>query len=138
MSDCEMPTVCNHCTPRASKDHRCCECRGTIRAGETYDLIIGLWDGRWQTFKTCPECTSLRKVFEDEATDPGQSPGLGYLSEHIFDHYNGFTPARITRFLNILRARGATIPADWLKIEAEHGDKNVAAPIPLPAPSSTL
>lgn len=116
MSDCEMPTIYHHDNPRARKDHRCCECRGTIRAGETYHIITGIWDGRGLTFKTCPECMALRKVFEDEATDPGEYPGLGHLSEHIFDHYNGYVPDRINRFIAIMRARGASIPAQWLKI----------------------
>jgi len=47
--------------PKARKDHRCCECRQTIKKGEEYERFSGLWeDGGWGVFKTCLPCSRMR------------------------------------------------------------------------------
>lgn len=45
----------------AKKPHRCCECGETIKPGERYQQVRGLWDGAWITFKTCAECVDTRQ-----------------------------------------------------------------------------
>lgn len=45
---------------RAAKDHKCCECSGTIRKGENYEHVAGLWEGQWSTFHTCADCIPVR------------------------------------------------------------------------------
>lgn len=59
--DYEMPTVHNVSTPTAKKAHKCEECRSTIQPGDKYERSEGLWDGEWQTFKTCKRCLDLRE-----------------------------------------------------------------------------
>ena len=45
---------------KARKEHRCCECGETIKKGEKYELVKGLWDGSWSTYKTCEMCVRIR------------------------------------------------------------------------------
>ena len=40
----------------ARKEHRCCACRETIRAGDRYHHVWGVWDGEVDTFKHCARC----------------------------------------------------------------------------------
>lgn len=47
----------------ARKEHWCCECREAILVGAKYERTEGLWDGRWDTFKTCLSCVEIRDHF---------------------------------------------------------------------------
>ena len=58
--DCEQPQVYNQDKPISRKEHRCCECRGTIHPGETYYRHHGIWDRTALTFKVCVDCELLR------------------------------------------------------------------------------
>ena len=46
--------------PKARKPHKCCECERTIQPGERYEYVRGLWDGEFETYKTCLGCFRLR------------------------------------------------------------------------------
>lgn len=49
---------------RAKREHRCCECMGTIGVGERYEHTRGLWDGPpWITYKVCDPCREIRDAF---------------------------------------------------------------------------
>jgi hypothetical protein len=48
---------------KARKDHRCVECRETIAKGQKHEYIKGLWDGRFDTFRTCLSCVEIRNHF---------------------------------------------------------------------------
>lgn len=45
MTYCERPEFYNETYPHARKEHRCCECGGTIRVGEIYAYCRGAYDG---------------------------------------------------------------------------------------------
>ena len=45
---------------KAARDHVCCECSGTIVKGERHEYVTGLWDGHWDSFRTCPDCLPIR------------------------------------------------------------------------------
>ncbi len=47
----------------ARKRHRCGECRGPIAAGEQHERVDGLWDGEWETHRTCASCVEIRNHF---------------------------------------------------------------------------
>lgn len=47
---CEMPEVFHQLEVRANKEHRCCECGGTIYKGEKYEKNTGIWAGEWDTY----------------------------------------------------------------------------------------
>lgn len=53
------PEVFRVSRPKARKAHVCCECRGTILAGETYRNVWGVWDGEQDTARTCLDCLGL-------------------------------------------------------------------------------
>lgn len=57
------PSFSTESTPRAKKPHQCCECREVIPVGATYERVSGVWDGRFDTFKTCAECVEIRMAF---------------------------------------------------------------------------
>lgn len=62
--DAEPPTLARESSPTARKEHRCSECARTIRPGERYERVTGLWDGRWSTFTTCAHCRAARVWLE--------------------------------------------------------------------------
>ena len=45
---------------KARREHTCGECGRTIKRGETYEHFRGLYDGCWDTHKTCLGCKRLR------------------------------------------------------------------------------
>jgi hypothetical protein len=59
----EGPSCSNTQTRKARKPHRCCECRETINAGDRYEYMSGVWDGRPHAFKTCLLCVEIRNHF---------------------------------------------------------------------------
>jgi hypothetical protein len=58
--DNDPPSVMRKEQRKAKKEHRCCECGRTIRSGETYEYVWGVWDGSAGTYKTCSHCVALR------------------------------------------------------------------------------
>jgi hypothetical protein len=58
--DYDAPEFYNRYSPTARKAHACYECRGVIAAGEKYEYVSGMWDGRFDVFKTCIRCVHLR------------------------------------------------------------------------------
>ncbi len=63
MCDCKSPEVWNESYPRARIIHKCCECNRPINVGTTYRLMKGLWDGCWDTYKMCLDCSALSDAF---------------------------------------------------------------------------
>lgn len=65
MSECfcdyEPADFYSKATHAARKQHQCCECGRAIQAGETYEKVVGKWDGSVGVFKTCSRCTALRE-----------------------------------------------------------------------------
>jgi len=57
------PTICTVTNPKARVEHQCCECGETIQPGQHYERTEGLWDGRWDTFKTCAPCVEIRDTY---------------------------------------------------------------------------
>lgn len=54
------PEVFDKVWRKARKKHRCCECGETIRPGQVYECVKGLWDGCWAEYKTCTLCVKIR------------------------------------------------------------------------------
>jgi hypothetical protein len=59
-------------TVKAAKDHRCCECRETIAKGSRYEIVKGMWDHSWSTYRTCLSCVEIRNHFQCEGWIYGQ------------------------------------------------------------------
>ena len=56
----EGPSVFDEQWRVARKRHRCCECGDYILTGMEYQYIRGMWDGMWDSYKTCALCADLR------------------------------------------------------------------------------
>ncbi len=59
----EFCDVWNETRPTAKKAHRCEECRENIEVGSKYQRVESLFDGHWETTKTCLLCVELREHF---------------------------------------------------------------------------
>jgi len=67
--------------PVAKKEHRCCECDKTIRAGNKYRNVSGIWEEEFTTYKQCLRCASVMKALEYEASDDEDYPYFGEVRE---------------------------------------------------------
>ena len=63
--------IYNRSRPRARKEHRCCECGGTIAAGEQYHRVESLYDGDWATDRWCDRCEAVRQIIHDHEIADG-------------------------------------------------------------------
>ena len=75
-------------TPKARKQHRCCECRETIEVGASYERQTLFWDGTAGTFKTCLSCAEIRDHFSCQ-------DGSGVLEELWNDLEENFFPGMV-------------------------------------------
>jgi hypothetical protein len=92
---------------KARKDHKCCECRRIIKAGETYEYFSGLWrDSGFGDFKTCSHCLAAKdlcRVWDKDACIcfEGLADYLweyrGDLAYHVYKSHKGFS------WLDVLR-----------------------------------
>lgn len=55
------PRVFSESYPRAAKVHTCCECREPIEVGQRHELVKGLWDDSWESYRTCSPCAQIRR-----------------------------------------------------------------------------
>lgn len=62
MSDGEAPTIGDGGVVKARKRWHCCECRKPIEIGQEHEAFKGLWDGIWETYRTCISCRDLREA----------------------------------------------------------------------------
>lgn len=110
----ELPQAFWSETPRARKDHICCECRGVIKAGEKYERVRGIWAGEADTFKSCFECAAIRNEFNQSARLSGcyddEMSCFTQLYECVFESRD---VTFIHRFLMNKKNRSADIPA-WM------------------------
>lgn len=81
-----MGDFCRKIERRASKDHRCIECKGTIQQGEKYHYYSGAWEGAGFSVKRCKECDSIasRYIMESNCMDD-ERPAFGELAYHLFE-----------------------------------------------------
>lgn len=91
VGDYDQPSCSNQTIRQAVKPHECCECKRVIGVGEKYEVISGMWDGHFSTYKTCKDCLSIRDEFFCEGYFFGQV--LEYLREYL-DECNGKIPAK--------------------------------------------
>lgn len=86
MSD--MPTAYRMVKRVARKDHKCCECRGVIKRGETYNYHSGIWSGEPESYKVCVDCDALRSQYVmDCELMVDEVPAFGHLGDEV-EHYH--------------------------------------------------
>lgn len=64
--DSDGPEFCKETNPKARKRYECGECQGFIHPGDSYEKMVGKWDGQLITFRTCEFCAEVRAVFSCE------------------------------------------------------------------------
>jgi len=109
--DADPPTVFAEVWRKARKQHSCCECGQPIVVGQRYEHAAGLWDGHWETYRTCATCAQIR-------TSLFHGWMYGRLWEDIFDAYGGMGGATDEDW--------DTEDDDWLEPVSRfgHGGKN--------------
>lgn len=117
----EYPQAYSEKQQKARKEHKCCECRGYIQPGETYQKIWGIWDGDVGNFKTCQDCQAIRESeYHHRAYD--ERPALGMLEEHV-EESHGYLSQAHQELLAVKLKRGASINRkfwDYLRAKAVH------------------
>lgn len=108
MSDCHTVT-----TRVARKAHRCSECWGQIRKGESYAIESGIGDSEPFRYKMCGVCHPLFDSANRQAwRDNGE--GLQYnggLIEDVFESHGD--PQRMRLFMANMLRRGSEVRA-WM------------------------
>lgn len=59
--DYDAPTLYTRRMVKSRKAHRCTECGCTIGHADAYERTEALWEGQFETYKTCARCCALRK-----------------------------------------------------------------------------
>jgi hypothetical protein len=89
MCDCDSPQAQSERWPTARQEHVCCECGGTIKPGEKYQLFSGVWEGTGMSFKTCAECHVAREYYRKHFLPRGYcAPCFGEFWSEATDHGN--------------------------------------------------
>lgn len=76
----ELPSIFSDRVRTARRAQKCCECHQSIAPGDKYLLSKGCWEGRWDEFKTCLGCDSLRAEMRLDYYDD-EMPVFGELIE---------------------------------------------------------
>lgn len=79
----DPPDFCFTSTPKARREHRCCECRHVIPRGESYKRMSGKWDGDVMTFKRHLACAELVEFIEEVVCGGHGYIYFGGLAEEI-------------------------------------------------------
>lgn len=58
-----MSNIQKEITRRARKPHTCCECKQTIRVGETYQYFHGVFDGCPYSEHMCSTCREVGRAW---------------------------------------------------------------------------
>lgn len=72
------PDVIRITHPISRTEHVCVECGEVIQKGEKYEHVRGLWDGYWDTIKTCWPCKLIRDSFCSSWSYGGLRDNLKY------------------------------------------------------------
>ncbi len=59
----ERASAQSRLTPRARREHHCCECGEVISVGQQYEKYGLVYDRSAETFKTCLSCVEIRDHF---------------------------------------------------------------------------
>lgn len=62
--ECEAASFYQVRRPKAAKEHVCGECRERISTGDRYEYVTGVWDGLFDSYKTCLSCVEIRMHFQ--------------------------------------------------------------------------
>ena len=112
----ESPKCYTVTSPKARKEHRCCECFGVIQKGEPYERYSGIWDYA-ATFKTCSDCADERDRLIKTLRSSGYYDSEDIPAfEHLYEDLSEWDDSDFMRVVEIFKKRGSGI-LEW------HGTK---------------
>lgn len=88
VSDYDPPTVYVSRDVRARKEYTCDECHEPILPKQEYEHTRGMWDGVWETYRTCIPCTLIRRDFFSCGFVHGEMRER-FQDCHYFDYVDG-------------------------------------------------
>ena len=101
---CEIAEVYEVDKRKARKDHRCEECRGTIKSGEIYCYHHGVYDGGGFSHKVCVDCEQIRTEL-NKGLPTYEQVCVGEVQDSVFEG----NEADIKRFIEIKIKRGCPL-----------------------------
>ncbi len=89
MCECSdnQPKCMRHTTRKARVAHLCYECDVTIRPGDLYVVISGVWDGGPASFAYCDSCATIERLACSAI--PGFCYTFGSLNECVSECLRG-------------------------------------------------
>lgn len=88
MTDYDPPTMHSARIRTARKAHKCGECSRQIEPGEKYQYVSGVWDGDFDTKKTCRHCLVGQELLIREC----RGFIYGGIQEDLQDHVSEALP----------------------------------------------
>ena len=82
----EIPELFSHKIRKAKKKYSCVECHSTILPGQEYEAMTGKWFGKFETYRTCKDCVSVRKNFFKDGFI------IGDLWDNFFEYLDDEVP----------------------------------------------
>lgn len=59
--DWDPPDIYDRAIRKARKEYTCIECRARIEKGQQYEYVRSLFEGSWETYRTCLPCAHLAR-----------------------------------------------------------------------------
>jgi hypothetical protein len=107
MSECYQ--VYLHKERVARKQHKCCECHGTIQVCEIYHYHHGIFDYEPFAYKRCCDCEEIAEEINKDVEHDEDRVCYGQLYEHVAEA----RPQIMLRFIQNAAARGHPAP-QWM------------------------
>jgi hypothetical protein len=95
VDDAEPWDFCHSSNPRAAKQHICCECRRTIRRGETHHYLSGVYDGHWSSYRWCHHCQAAGRWMQTVCGGHLLGDLLAEMREHWYEGYRSVEFGRL-------------------------------------------
>ena len=120
MCECDLdsPAIFEQVARKASKQHKCCECKRLIEPAETYIVTSGLWEGKWSHYKHCSECELLANKFMKE-TECCYSLGSLYSELCDSELINRGTWVKAEGNLEYYDSKRYFATCDWLEVVSQ-------------------
>ena len=108
----ELPRRHRHEMRTARKRWKCIECGAAVEPGERYEHVRGLWDGHYETFRTCEGCVQVRNA----VLCGGSLYGELWETLAAEDVIRGDRAVERCRYDELGAAGAAKLKAEWWKL----------------------
>jgi hypothetical protein len=108
-------------TRKARKVHKCCECRGVIKRGESYHYHHGIFDNEPVCYKVCVDCDALREIVDSTAELQEDRTAFECLCDNAQNE-----PANLMAYIRIRMKRGGKI-MPWMQARVDMAGSELPA-----------